>query len=66
MILLKSCPKCLGATVTDRDRYGRFVSCLNCGWLRDLNEPLDNVARNPQVRPLRRPKQASGPAATPL
>ena len=68
-MLLKSCPKCLGAIVSDRDHYGKFVYCLNCGWQRDLHEALDTVARNPQVRPIRRPKHAaapSGPAPKPL
>ena len=68
-MLLKSCPKCLGAIVSDRDHYGKFVYCLNCGWQRDLHEALDTVARNRQVRPIRRPKQAtapSGPAPSPL
>ena len=45
MMLLKSCPKCLGAIVSDRDHYGKFVYCLNCGWQRDLHEALDTVAR---------------------
>ena len=38
MMLLKSCPKCLGALVLDRDMYGRYFMCLQCGFMRDVTE----------------------------
>jgi hypothetical protein len=40
---LNSCPKCkTGALFLDRDNYGRFLTCGNCGWSRDLaiDKPL--------------------------
>ncbi|MBI4202200.1 MAG: hypothetical protein HY532_03680 [Chloroflexi bacterium] len=33
---LKQCPKCQGDLFLDRDMYGPFVSCLQCGYY--LNE----------------------------
>ena len=38
MMLLKACPKCLGALVLDRDMYGRYFMCLQCGFMRDIME----------------------------
>ncbi len=37
MVYLKSCPKCLGDLTLGRDSYGTFVSCLQCGFMRDLD-----------------------------
>ncbi len=36
MLLLKSCPKCKGDVVEERDHYGSYTQCLQCGYLRDL------------------------------
>jgi hypothetical protein len=34
---LSSCPKCeTGALFQDRDYYGTFLTCANCGWSKDL------------------------------
>ena len=34
---LKSCPKCkTGAVGIDRDHYGWYEYCLQCGYVRDL------------------------------
>ena len=36
MVYLKSCPKCLGDLTVSQDGYGTFISCLQCGFMRDL------------------------------
>ncbi len=36
MIKLKACPKCHGDLYLERDQYGRYLSCLQCGYLREL------------------------------
>ena len=36
MFFFKACPKCHGDMYIDRDSYGPFVECLQCGLLRDL------------------------------
>ena len=37
MFWLKGCPRCAGDLFRDRDQYGLFVSCLQCGLSRDLS-----------------------------
>ncbi|MBI4310929.1 MAG: hypothetical protein HY681_04015 [Chloroflexi bacterium] len=32
MLWFKQCPKCEGDLYQDRDMYGPFVSCLQCGY----------------------------------
>ena len=40
MLRLKSCPKCkTGDMVLDRDAYGSYMRCLQCGFLRYLGLP---------------------------
>jgi ssDNA-binding Zn-finger/Zn-ribbon topoisomerase 1 len=37
MLKLKSCPKCKNGDVTfDRDLYGWYEYCIQCGYTRDL------------------------------
>lgn len=36
MLRLKGCPKCKGAVLTDRDVYGWYELCIQCGYQRDL------------------------------
>ena len=31
-----NCPKCQGTLFIRRDKYGPFVSCIQCGWCKDL------------------------------
>ena len=37
MVYLKSCPKCLGDLTIAQDGYGTFISCLQCGFMRDID-----------------------------
>ncbi|MBI2171596.1 MAG: hypothetical protein HYU30_06200 [Chloroflexi bacterium] len=32
MLWFKQCPKCEGDLYLDRDRYGPFAACLQCGY----------------------------------
>ena len=36
MIYFKACPKCHGDLTMGQDGYGSFVSCLQCGFMRDI------------------------------
>jgi len=36
MLRLKSCPRCKGDVMVDRDYYGWYEQCLQCGYLCDL------------------------------
>ena len=38
----KGCPRCGGDLYLDEDEYGKFLSCLQCGFLRDVAiNPVD-------------------------
>ncbi|MCH8801230.1 MAG: hypothetical protein IH963_10005 [Chloroflexi bacterium] len=36
MMYLKECPKCHGDLVAGGDRYGEYLSCIQCGYMRDV------------------------------
>ncbi len=36
MFWFKQCPRCSGDLVVENDRYGIFVSCLQCGRCKDV------------------------------
>ena len=36
MVYLRRCPKCNGDLAKERDRYGEYVQCLQCGFVRDV------------------------------
>ncbi len=36
MLRPKSCPKCKGDVLLDRDQYGWFEQCMQCGFMTDL------------------------------
>ena len=41
MLKLKSCPRCKKGDVTlDRDQYGWYEYCIQCGYTRDLKNIL--------------------------
>jgi hypothetical protein len=44
MIWLKECPRCQGDLILDQDHYGKYRTCLQCGYLRDLVETAVNGA----------------------
>ena len=39
MLQLKACPRCAGDLHTNRDLYGTYAECLQCGYMKDLPEP---------------------------
>ena len=38
LIKFKFCPKCHGDLYLTEDIFGKYVSCLQCGFLKDLPE----------------------------
>ena len=36
MLYFKACPRCKGDMRRDRDVYGEFMQCLQCGHMADL------------------------------
>ena len=39
MLQLKACPRCGGDLNTNRDLYGNYAECLQCGYMKDLPDP---------------------------
>ena len=39
MLYLKGCPRCHGDMHTNRDMYGEYKECLQCGLIVDLEQP---------------------------
>ncbi len=37
MLNLNGCPKCSGATHLERDIYGSYIFCVNCGYQQNLD-----------------------------
>lgn len=38
MVWLKECPRCDGDLFLDQDCYGKFKTCVQCGYMKDLAE----------------------------
>lgn len=36
MVFLKGCTKCGGDVILDSDMYGKYIKCLQCGFLKDV------------------------------
>ena len=36
MVWFKLCPRCNGDLMADRDEYGKFIRCMQCGLARDM------------------------------
>ena len=47
MIKFEACPKCRGDINVAEDIFGKYLSCLQCGYLKDL--PAEAMARRQPV-----------------
>ncbi|MCH8206914.1 MAG: hypothetical protein IH956_07910 [Chloroflexi bacterium] len=53
MIWFKSCPRCeTGAVVLDKDFYGKHIQCLQCGYMKDLDDGYEfkGSQQRPEVK----------------
>ncbi len=51
MIKFKVCPKCHGDLYLREDIFGKYFSCMQCGYLKDLDKPrLDASPKGDAVR----------------
>jgi len=48
MLRLKSCPRCKGAVRVDRDQYGWYEECIQCGYLCDLENVVTTQEQDPE------------------
>ena len=55
MIWLKRCPRCPGDLFEQNDQYGIFVTCMQCGFSKDVHDKLgdsDEVNVDPVPAPV--------------
>ena len=48
MIKFKSCPKCSGDLYLNRDCYGSYLNCFQCGYIKDLDSPDKPAVKQPE------------------
>lgn len=39
MIKFKVCPRCQGDLYLSEDIFGKYFSCMQCGYLKDIDKP---------------------------
>lgn len=49
MVWLKACPKCEGDLFLDEDHYGKFKSCVQCGFIQDLADSFQENGQTPRL-----------------
>ena len=50
MIKFKLRPKCRGDLYLGEDIFGKYLSCMQCGYLRDVEEPQPPAELLPIIR----------------
>ncbi len=50
MLKVKRCPRCKGDVRFDRDQYGWYEECMQCGYLRDLESVVVPRKQNPEKK----------------
>lgn len=50
MLHLKACPRCKGDMNTNRDMYGEYRECLQCGYMRDVEKDNGLLALTADAR----------------
>ncbi len=46
MLRFKSCPRCKGDVLIDKDIYGWYEQCLQCGYQRDLKKVVKGQSQS--------------------
>ena len=44
MLHLKACPRCKGDIKTNKDMYGEYKECLQCGYMEDIVKPNEYLS----------------------
>ncbi|MDP3063110.1 MAG: hypothetical protein Q8O40_07870 [Chloroflexota bacterium] len=50
MVILKACPRCRGDLNSDRDIYGEYLECVQCGYIQDCDS--GPVAKHATAHPV--------------
>ncbi len=57
MLFYRACPKCrTGAVQPDDDQYGPYLRCLNCGFMKDIEQGVMAEVAMLAVAPPGRPR----------
>lgn len=56
MLELRACPRCEGDLHTNRDMYGSYKQCIQCGYMRDLPH-ADRVLRSLKLSDFNKKKE---------
>jgi DNA-directed RNA polymerase subunit M/transcription elongation factor TFIIS len=49
VIEFKGCPKCHGDLYLSKDMYGKYLTCLQCGYLKDLTAQPEIAMPEPVI-----------------
>lgn len=61
MFWFKKCPRCSGDLYEEADQYGRCVTCMQCGFCKDIYDRLtDPTSLDPEPVPAPRVPQSQG------
>ena len=58
MFFFKQCPRCSGDLATDSDQYGEFVSCMQCGYSKDI-QAVTTGSLVPHTQPVQSARAAT-------
>ena len=53
-MVLKGCPRCRGDVCYDRDYYGMYRQCIQCGFMEDVEDHSEEAAAEVAVKPRRK------------
>ena len=57
MLELKACPRCKGDLHTNRDMYGSYKQCIQCGYMNDIPN-TDRILRSLKLADFNKKKVA--------
>ena len=57
MLELRACPRCKGDLHTNRDMYGSYRQCLQCGYMHDIPN-TDRILRSLKLADFNKKKVA--------
>jgi hypothetical protein len=61
MFWLKKCPRCAGDLYEEADQYGGYVTCMQCGFCKDVLDKLSSPdSLTPDPAPAPKPPSSSG------
>lgn len=66
MYWFKSCPRCSGDLCLEQDHYGKFKTCLQCGYLKEIKDRSGNPLPAAAVMPFKGRTRRAGVPRLPV